>query len=91
MLDLHYFLQAFSKCDDQGLLFVAVCGLLIVVASLVAEQRLQVRRHASVLAARGPLEHGLSSCGTWAWLLHSMWIFQDQGLNSCPLHWLVDS
>ena len=28
--------QAFS-CGEQGLLFVVVCGLLIVVASLVAE------------------------------------------------------
>ena len=30
----------FSSCDKQGLLFVAVCGLLIAVASLVAEHRL---------------------------------------------------
>ena len=32
--------QAFSSCDKRGLLFVAVCGLLIVVASLVAEHGL---------------------------------------------------
>ena len=32
--------QAFSSCGEWGLLFVAVCGLLIVVASLVAEHRL---------------------------------------------------
>ena len=32
---------AFSSCSEQGLLFVAVHGLLIVVASLVAEHRLQ--------------------------------------------------
>ena len=32
---------AFSSCGEQGLLFVAVCGLLIVVASLIAEHRLQ--------------------------------------------------
>ena len=31
---------AFSSCGEQGLLFVAVHGLLIVVASLVAEHRL---------------------------------------------------
>ena len=31
---------AFSSCGDQGLLFVAVCGLLIAVPSLVAEHRL---------------------------------------------------
>ena len=32
--------RAFSSCGDQGLLFVAVLGLLIVVASLVAEHGL---------------------------------------------------
>ena len=32
--------RAFSSCGEQGLLFVAVRGLLIVVASLVAEHRL---------------------------------------------------
>ena len=33
-------MQAFSSCGEQGLLFVAVCGLLIVVAPLVVELRL---------------------------------------------------
>ena len=32
---------AFSSCRERGLLFVVVRGLLIVVASLVAEHRLQ--------------------------------------------------
>ena len=32
--------RAFSSCGEQGLLFVAVHGLLIAVASLVAEHRL---------------------------------------------------
>ena len=32
--------RAFSSCDERGLLFVAVRGLLIAVASLVAEHRL---------------------------------------------------
>ena len=32
--------RAFSSCSEQGLLFVAVRGLLIAVASLVAEHRL---------------------------------------------------
>ena len=27
----------FSSCGEQGLLFIAVCGLLIAVASLIAE------------------------------------------------------
>ena len=31
---------AFSSCSEQGLLFTAVCRLLIAVASLVAERRL---------------------------------------------------
>ena len=34
--------RAFSSCGEQGLLFVAVSGLLIAVASLVAEHGLQV-------------------------------------------------
>ena len=33
-------MRAFSSCGERGLLFVAVHGLLIVVASLVAEHRL---------------------------------------------------
>ena len=32
--------QAFSSCGERGLLFVAVRGLLIAVASLVAEHEL---------------------------------------------------
>ena len=32
--------QAFSSCGEQELLFIAVCGLLIAVASLVVEHRL---------------------------------------------------
>ena len=36
--------RAFSSCGEQGLLFVAVRGLLIAVASLVAERGLQAHR-----------------------------------------------
>ena len=39
-LGLHCCTQAFSSCSEQGLLFVAVRGLLIAVASLVAEHGL---------------------------------------------------
>ena len=39
-LGLHCCAQAFSSCSEQGLLFVAVCRLLIAVASLVAEHGL---------------------------------------------------
>ena len=35
-----YFVRVFSSCSKQGLLFIAVGGLLISVASLVAEHRL---------------------------------------------------
>ena len=54
-LGLRCCVRAFSSCGEQGLLFVAVRGLLIVVASLVMEAR------ASVVVARG-----LSSCSTRA-------------------------
>ena len=47
--------QAFSSCGEWGLLFVGMLGLLIAVASLVKEHRLQGLR-ASVVAA-----HGLST------------------------------
>ena len=50
---------AFSSCGERGLLFVVVRGLLIAVASLVAEHGL--RCTASVVVV-----HGLSSCGSWA-------------------------
>ena len=33
-------MQAFSSCGQRGLLFVAVCGLLIALASLVVEHGL---------------------------------------------------
>ena len=36
-LGLRCCMWAFSSCGEQGLLFVAVCRLLIEVASLVAE------------------------------------------------------
>ena len=36
--------RAFSSCGEQGLLFVAAHGLLIAVASLVAERGLYVHR-----------------------------------------------
>ena len=39
-LGLHCCTQAFSSCSEQVLLFIAVQGLLIAVASLVAEHRL---------------------------------------------------
>ena len=40
VLGLRSCMQAFSSCGDWGLLFVVVRGLLITVASLVAEHGL---------------------------------------------------
>ena len=54
-----------------------VRGLLIVVASLVAEQFLGCAGSVVVV-------HGLSCSVAYG-------IFLDQGANPCPLHWQVDS
>ena len=66
--------RAFSSCGERGLLFVVVHGLLIEVASLVAEHGLwALGVWASVVVVRGlsscgsrALECRLSSCGTRA-------------------------
>ena len=50
VLGLRFCVRAFSSCGEWGPLFIAVCGPLTVVASLVAEHRLQMCR--------------LSSCGS---------------------------
>ena len=42
-LGLHCCTRAFSSCGKQGLLFIAVHGFLIAVASLVAEHGLYAR------------------------------------------------
>ena len=70
--------QAFSSCSERGLLFVAVRRLLIAVASLVAEHRLQGGKASVVVAHR-------LSCST------TCGIFPDQGSNLCPLNWQADS
>ena len=71
MLGLCCCTRAFSSCGEQGLLFVTVHGLLIVVASHCGAQALGA--WASVAAARGlsscgsrTLEHRLNSCGAQA-------------------------
>ena len=51
-LVLHCCARALSSCSERGLLFAVVHGLLIVVASLVAEHGFPARR--------------LSCCSTWA-------------------------
>ena len=80
-LGLRCYVWPFSSCGEWGLLFVAVLGLLIAVASLVAEHGLQAwglqqLQHASFssCSARALGRAVFSSCGTWAqqlWLAGS--------------------
>ena len=58
VLGLRFCARAFSSCGKWGPLFIAVRGPLTIVASPVAEHRLQTRR--------------LSDCGSRAQLLHGM-------------------
>ena len=67
MLGLRFCVRAFSSCGKWGPLFIAVHGPLTIVASLVAEHRLQTRR--------------LSSCGARAQLLRGMWDLPRPGLE----------
>ena len=60
VLDLCCCTRAFTSCGEWGLLFVAVHGFLIEVASLCCGAR-ALGTWASVVVARG-----LSSCGSWA-------------------------
>ena len=84
---LHCRTRASSNCrGGGGYSPVAGHGLLIAVASLVAEHTFQGTQ-TSVISA-----HGLSSCGAHRLSCPKEWgIFQDQGWNSCPLHWQADS
>ena len=98
VLGLRCCVKAFPSCGEQGLLFVAVHGLLIAVASLVVDHRLQARGLQQLQHA-GPRVRGLQQL--WRMgsgvVVHRLscsvacGIFPDQGLNLCPLHWLVDS
>ena len=63
--------QAFSSCTKRGFPFTEVCGLLLTVASLAVEHRLEGA--GAVAVARGlsswsslALEHSPSCCGAWA-------------------------
>ena len=62
--------RTFSICGERGLLFVAVCGLLIAVVSLCCRARALGARASVVVAHRlsscssQALEHRLSTCGT---------------------------
>ena len=67
MLGLRFCARAFSSCGKRAPLFITVRGPLTIVASLVVEHRLQTRR--------------LSSCGSRAQLLRSMWDLPRPGLE----------
>ena len=83
-LGLHCCTWAFSSCGECGLLFVAVCVLLIAVASLVAKHRPQISVvvvcRLSSCGSRA-LERRLSSCGTRAQLLCGIWDLPGPGLE----------
>ena len=67
VLGLRFCARASSSCSEQGPLFIAGRGPLTIAASLVVEHKLQTRR--------------LSSCGSWAQLLCSMWDPPRPGLE----------
>ena len=67
VLGLRFCARAFSSCSKRGPLFIAVRRPLTIVASLVAEHRLQTRRP--------------SSCGSRAQLLSGMWDLPRPGLE----------
>ena len=80
----------FSGCGQWGYSLVVVCGLLIAVASLVTEHRLQ-SSWASVVLDSGAQAKYISLWGTQAQFLRGTWIFPEQGLNPCLLRCQVDS
>ena len=76
---------------------VAMHEPLIVVSSPVVERGFWSAQASAVetlgLSGCSPwaLERRLSSCGSWTYLLLSIWVFLQQGLNLCPRHLQVDS
>ena len=66
-LGVRFCARAFSSCGKWGPLFIVVHGPLTIMASLVANHRLQTRR--------------LSSCGSQAQLLRGMWDLPRPGLE----------
>ena len=80
--------RAFSSCGEWGLLFIAVLGLLIAVASHCCGFSLRStgsRRAGFSCCGWRALECRLSSCGTRAYLLCSMWDLPGPGLEPLSL------
>ena len=72
--------------------FVAVCGLSLVVASGHYSSLQCAGFSLRWLLPRAPGHVGFSSCGTKGLRCSTAFgIFPDQGLNQCLLHWQVDS
>ena len=67
--------RLFSSCGEQGPLFVAVCGLLIVVISLVVCTG--CRSEGFSRCSSWALQHRLNSCGARAYLPPSNGTFLD--------------
>ena len=67
VLGLRFCARALSSCGKRGPLFIVVRGPLTIVASLVAEHRLQMRR--------------LSNCGSRASSICGMWDLPRPGLE----------
>ena len=67
VLGLRSCARAFSSCGKWGPLSITVRGPLTIMASLVADHRLQTCR--------------LSNCGSWAQLLRGMWDLPRPGLK----------
>ena len=79
VLSLRCCARAFSSCSEQGLLFVAVHGLLIEYLLLL---RSTGSRRVGFSSCGSPaLEHRLSSCGAWAYLLRCMWDLPGPGIE----------
>ena len=84
--------RTFSSGGEWGLLFIAVLGLLTVVASLVTEHRLEAVRLEQLQPGGSAVAlHRLESAGSVA-VAHRLscsaacGIFLDQGSKPCPLH-----
>ena len=84
MLGLCCCTQAFSSCGEQGLLFIAVHGLFIAVASLVEHSLWACGLQYLWYTGSVVVAHGLSCSAARG-------IFPDQGSSPCPLHWQEDS
>ena len=98
LLGLHCYVWAFSSCCQWGLLFVAECRFLIVVASALVDSVGSRARWPRQLQYVGSV---VAACGLWSAgsvvMAHRLscstacGIFPDQRSNQCPLHRQMDS